>query len=147
MIIKAYTDGACSGNPGVGGYAGIINIDGKETIVQGCSVKVTTNNKMELKAIIEVVNKLNELKKWNCSIIIHTDSQYVIDCTSHKTKAWFKDRPNDDLWFQLITAGNKGHHKIKFIKVKAHSGDKMNERCDKIAKEECARAKHMLLKR
>jgi len=145
LKVVAYTDGACSGNPGVGGYAGIINIDGKETIVGGCSVKTTTNNKMELTAILAVIKELNAQKKRGCFVTLYTDSQYVKDCATHREKEWYENHANKDIWFEIITAANNGKHKICFKKVKAHSGDPMNERCDKLAKEHCTRAKHLLL--
>jgi len=144
--IIGYTDGACSGNPGVGGYAGIMICKGQERVIYGCSSEVTTNNRMELTAVVELINWLNKVQKEPCEIEIRTDSQYIIDCQAHKTKAWFANRPNHDLWFQLIEAGVKGKHRIRFVKVKGHSGDEYNEKCDKLAKEQCIRAKHGLLK-
>jgi ribonuclease HI len=147
MDIIAYTDGACSGNPGIGGYGAILTYKGQEREVRGFTTNSTTNNAMELRAVVEVINWLNKVQKKPCNIEIRTDSQYIVNCTSHKTKKWFEGRKNEDLWMELITAGNKGKHKITFVKIKGHSGDIMNERCDKIAKAECAKAKHALCKR
>ena len=151
--IIAHCDGACSGNPGIGGYAAILTCGKSERIVRGHSVKTVTNNAMELKAVAEIINWLNKNQKEPCNIEIHTDSQYIIDCTctrlkdgSKKTSAWYKGRPNEVLWFEIIQAGLKGKHKITFVKVKAHNGDPYNERCDKMAKEECAKARHELCK-
>ena len=137
--VTIYTDGACSGNPGVGGYGAIITCKGKEHIVKGSCPETTTNNRMEIMAIIEAVKAL----KKPCEITIHTDSQYVCTSTSHDKK-WLtsESRPNRDLWIQLIEAGNKGGHKIRFVKVKGHDGIALNERCDKIAKEQCLKARH-----
>lgn len=137
------TDGACSGNPGVGGFAGIYRLNGKKYVVRGCSAKTTTNNKMELMAVIKTLESINAKGVRKCQITIRTDSQYIVN-SSGKKASWFKDRPNEELWIQLITTAVKGGHKIQFIKVKAHSGDELNEECDRYAKEECVRAKHIL---
>lgn len=139
--VTIYTDGACSGNPGVGGYGAILQCKGAEHVVQGCSKEITTNNRMELTAVIEAIRAL----KKPCRVTIHTDSQYVCDCVSHDRK-WLTSasRPNHDLWLELITVGLNGQHKIKFVKVAGHSGLTLNERCDKIAKEQCIKAKHEL---
>ena len=147
MNIMIHTDGACSGNPGVGGYGAILVCNGQERIVRGHSKEMTTNNKMELRAVIEAINWLNRVQKKPCEIEVYTDSKYIVDCTSHKNKDWYKDRPNSEMWMELITAGLEGKHKIRFIKIKGHSGNVMNERCDKIAKEECVKARHELNER
>jgi len=151
LNIIAHTDGACSGNPGVGGYCAILTANGVEKIVRGHSSKVTTNNQMELRAVIEVIEWLNKVQKKPCCVEIHTDSKYIVDCTntkmkdgSKKTRKWFEGRPNEEMWLELIDKGNKGGHKIRFVKVKGHSGDIFNERCDRIAKEECVIARHEL---
>lgn len=137
--VAIYTDGACSGNPGVGGYGAILTFNGKERIVKGTCPETTTNNRMEIVAIIEAIKAL----KKPCEVTVHTDSQYVCISTSHD-KEWLTSeaRPNHDLWIQLIEAGNKGGHKIRFVKVKGHDGIALNERCDRIAKEQCIKAKH-----
>ena len=98
------TDGSCSGNPGVGGYGAILTCDGIEKIVRGYCAEVTTNNRMELKAVIEALKVLRK----PCDIIVRTDSQYIIQCASHDRK-WLTslDRPNHDLWFELISVGLK----------------------------------------
>jgi len=152
MNVTIYTDGACAGNPGVGGYAAILVCNGQERIVRGCMSEIVTNNKMELKAIVEALNWINKVQKAPCELEIHTDSKYIIDCATGKDKdgskrkiGWFKGRKNEDLWMEFITQTLKGKHKIKFVKVKGHSGDLMNERCDRIAKEECVKAKHKLV--
>lgn len=141
--VDIHTDGACSGNPGPGGYAGIIVFGDKEKTVRGYEL-MSTNNAMELKAVIESIKVLT----MPCEITVHTDSQYLCTCSKHE-KAWFEkaDRPNKDLWFQLITEGLAGKHHIKFVKVQGHSGEVYNERCDKIAKEQVKKASHILAQR
>lgn len=133
--IVIYTDGACSRNGAknaIGGYGAIIKFGEHEKIVRGNSIG-TTNNRMELTAVIEAVKAL----KKPCNVQVITDSQYVIH-GAKSMRAWLqkKDFPNRDLWIQLIDAGNKGGHKIKFIKVAGHTGDIYNEKCDRIAKEQ-----------
>ena len=139
--VKIYTDGACSRNGdknAIGGYGAIILCEGHEKIVRGYAVG-TTNNRMELTAVIEAVKAL----KKPCQIQVVTDSQYVINGTK-SMRAWLqkKDLPNRDLWIQLITVGNKGSHKMKFLHVKGHSGEVFNERCDKIAREQIWKVMH-----
>ena len=146
LNVTIHTDGSCSGNPGVGGYGAFLVCNGNERKVCGYSVKTTTNNKMELTAVIEAVKWLNRVQKAPCQIEVHTDSKYIVDCISHNSKKWFIGRPNEDLWVELITVVAKGKHKITFEKVKGHSGDKYNELADKLAKEQCTIAKHQLLK-
>lgn len=140
--VTIYTDGACSGNPGPGGYCAILKYGEIERIVCG-GEKNATNNRMELKAVVEAVKSL----KKPCHVELITDSQYLCNCSCH-TYNWLtgKDRPNRDLWIELIQAGNKGGHKIKFVKIQGHSGDKTNDRCDKIAKEQIVKMRHELLK-
>jgi len=143
-----YTDGACSGNPGVGGFAALV-IDGKKRfLIRGKSVKTTTNNRMELQPIESVLTWVDKTIKEPCSIKIHTDSSYVIVCTntkmkdgSKKTSGWYKNRANEDLWMSIIRKGVKGGHKLSFVKVSGHAGDPCNEYCNTIAQEECAEAK------
>lgn len=139
--VTIFTDGACSGNPGVGGYGAIISYNGVERIVRGRCKDITTNNRMEVTAVIEALKALTK----PCEVTIHTDSQYIIDCTTHD-REWLTNetRKNHDLWLELITVGLKGHHKIKFVKVTGHSGLVQNERCDKIAKEQVIKARHEL---
>jgi len=141
--VDIHTDGACSGNPGPGGYAGIIVFGEKEKTVRGYEL-FTTNNAMELKAVVESIKALS----MPCEVTVHTDSQYLCNCSKH-CKAWFEkaDRPNKDLWFELITEGLAGKHHIKFVKVEGHSGEVYNERCDKIAKEQVKKACHELAQR
>lgn len=142
--VTIHTDGACSGNPGVGGYGAILTCNGKERIVRGYCVDMTTNNRMELKAVIEAIKALTK----PCDVTVCTDSQYICQTSTHERKDLTSlTRANHDLWLELITVGIKGQHKIKFVKVKGHDGLVMNERCDKIAKEQCRKAKHLLAER
>lgn len=133
--VTIHTDGACSRNGAknaIGGYGAIIVCGDHEKIVRGHAVG-TTNNRMELMAVIAAVLAL----KKPCQIQVVTDSTYVINGTK-SMRAWLqkKDLPNKDLWIQLIDAGNRGGHKMKFMHVKGHSGEVYNERCDAIAREQ-----------
>lgn len=131
-VIHIHTDGACSGNPGPGGWGAILVCGENEKILRGRSAH-TTNNRMELTAVLEAIKALRK----PCDVTIHTDSVYVC-MTSSKWKKWQskKDFPNKDLWLQLVEAGNTGNHKIHYQKVAGHTGEVYNERCDRIAKEQ-----------
>lgn len=134
--VTIYTDGACSGNPGDGGYCAILMYNGAEKIVSG-SEKDTTNNRMELLAVI---NGLSALKE-PCKAIIYSDSQYVVDAfnknwiTDWVLKGWKtagkKPVKNVDLWEKLLTLTNV--HEVTFVKVLGHSDNEYNNKCDKIA--------------
>lgn len=141
------TDGSCFGNPGVGGYASIIKIEGsyKKTIA-GCVIETTTNNRMELMAVVEAIKELNLDKVNSLRIEVKTDSQYLITCSAHRDVQWFRDHANADMWIQLIDECKKGGHILRFVKVKGHSGDEDNEKCDKLAKEYCEKAQTRLKK-
>lgn len=139
--VTIHTDGACSRNGdknAIGGYGAIIVFGEHEKIIRGNAVG-TTNNRMELTAVIAALHALTK----PCEIQVITDSQYIINGTK-SMRAWLqkKDLPNKDLWIQLIDAGNKGGHKMKFIHVKGHSGEVYNERCDKIAREQILKVMH-----
>ncbi len=131
--IEVYTDGACSGNPGKGGWAAIL-------IYNGCIKKIsdayrkTTNNRMELKAVIE---SLKSIKKKDIPIVVHSDSQYVVNCINNAyiekwKKTGFKNIKNPDLWKELIDLIAPFKH-IRFEWVKAHASNALNNECDKIA--------------
>lgn len=130
--VTIYTDGACKGNPGPGGYAAIISCKGKEKVVKGHEPE-STNNRQELVAVIEGLRALTK----PCEIRVFTDSNYVVTGAANLEK-WTrrKNLKNQDLWFQYIKVLNNGKHKIEFVKVKGHSGNPNNERCDQIAKAE-----------
>ncbi len=134
--VTLYTDGACSGNPGAGGYCAILIYKGIEKVVCG-SERETTNNRMEL---IAVINGLKALKE-KCAVKIYSDSQYVVDAFN---KGWLKewvsknwrtagkgDVKNVDLWQELLSLTD--NHVVEFIKVKGHADNEYNNRCDKIA--------------
>ena len=138
-IVDIYTDGACSGNPGTGGYCAILIYNGIEKIVSG-SEKETTNNRMELLAAIKGLQALKE----SCTVNLYSDSQYLVDAFNQnwiitwQMNCWKtankKEVKNPDLWKILLELNEK--HKITFIKVKGHSDNEYNNRCDKIAVEE-----------
>lgn len=134
--VDIYTDGACSGNPGVGGYCAILIYNGKEKVVSGREEN-TTNNRMELVAVIEGLKALKE----SCAVNLYSDSQYVINAINEKwLDGWVKagwransknSVKNVDLWQALIPLLKR--HNVTFIKVKGHSDNEYNNRCDKIA--------------
>ncbi len=134
--VTLYTDGACSGNPGKGGYAAILIYKGLEKEIVG-GEEVTTNNRMELAAVI---NGLEALKE-PCSVDVYSDSQYVVGAMNEgwldgwrkngwKTSAK-KPVKNPDLWQKLYELTLT--HKVKFIKVKGHADNEYNNRCDELA--------------
>ena len=136
-MIKIYTDGSCLKNPGNGGWAAIININDKIKKISG-SVKDTTNNKMELMAPIKALQEIKEQQP----IEIYTDSQYVKLGITDWVHKWIKNNwltskkepvKNTELWFQLYEL-NKSHE-IKWIWVKAHAGNILNEEVDLLAKQ------------
>ncbi len=130
--IQIYTDGACTGNPGPGGY-GIVLISGKyrKEIWQG--YRLTTNNRMELLAVIVA---LESLKKSGSFVTIYTDSKYVSEAINQNwLKNWekkeFKKVKNPDLWKRFLKIYQK--HNVNFIWVKAHADNVENNRCDLLA--------------
>jgi ribonuclease HI len=131
-LIKIYTDGASSGNPGPGAYAAILQYQGhSKELVQG--FRKTTNNRMELSAVIA---GLEALKKENQQIIIYSDSRYVVDAVEKGwlagwVKSGFKNKKNPDLWQRFWNLYNK--HQITLQWVKGHAGNTYNERCDQLA--------------
>lgn len=137
--VDIYTDGACSGNPGNGGYCAILMYNGAEKVISGAE-KETTNNRMELLAVIKGLEALKE----RCIVNLYSDSQYVVDAfnkgwiTSWIANGWKtagkKEVKNVDLWQSLLELTNT--HTVNFIKVKGHADNEYNNRCDKIAVEE-----------
>lgn len=134
--VEIYTDGACSGNPGPGGWGAILKYGNKEREIFG-GEKDTTNNRMELMAAIIALETLKE----TCEVKLTTDSKYVMDgitkwIFSWKSKNWKKsdNKPvlNADLWQRLDAANNR--HQVKWYWVKGHAGHKENERCDELAR-------------
>jgi ribonuclease HI len=132
--VTIYTDGASSGNPGPGGY-GTLLLSGKHRKELAQGFQRTTNNRMELLAVIV---GLEALKTDNCEVTIYTDSKYVADAVN---KGWvfswvkkhFKGKKNPDLWMRFLNIYKK--HNIKFVWVKGHANIPGNERCDQLAVE------------
>ena len=134
--VSIYTDGAWSGTPGNGGYCAILINNDIEKVVVG-SESSTTNNRMELLAVINGLNTLKEA----CLVDLYSDSQYVTDAFNKgwlenwKANGWKtagkKEVKNVDLWEELIALTNL--HKVTFIKVKGHADNEYNNRCDKLA--------------
>lgn len=138
-FVEMFTDGACSGNPGPGGWGTILRCNGVEKELCG-GERETTNNRMELTAVIEGLKCL----KRSCSVELYTDSKYVADsiekgwAKSWKDNGWKKadKKPalNSDLWENLLNEIEK--HEVKIIWIKGHHGHSENERCDKMAVEQ-----------
>lgn len=132
MKLKIYTDGSARGNPGPGGYGAILEWGGHRKELSA-GYKHTTNNRMELMAVIVA---LKALTKEGMQIDIYTDSKYVCDAVE---KGWlwgwikkgFKDKKNPDLWMEFAQLYKK--HKITFVWVRGHNGHPENERCDVLA--------------
>lgn len=134
--IEIYTDGACSGNPGKGGWGAVLVYNGIEKELSGGELD-TTNNRMELTAVIEALSKLKE----PCEVTLTTDSKYVCDAinkgwlNSWQNNNWKKadKKPalNVDLWQKLLPLLET--HKVEFYWVKGHNGHPYNERCDSLA--------------
>ena len=135
--ITIYTDGACSGNPGPGGWGAVLIFQGNQKEISG-GAKDTTNNIMEMTAVIEALKLLKE----PCIVNLHSDSAYVVNAfNEHWIEGWLakgwvnsKKEPvkNKELWLELIELTNK--HKVKFIKVKGHADNEFNNRCDELAR-------------
>ncbi len=127
-----YTDGAARGNPGPGGY-GVVLIYGKHRKELSSGFRHTTNNRMELMAVIA---GLETLKFDNCNVTVYTDSRYVADAIEKGwIRSWeqkrFAKTKNPDLWKRFLTVYRK--HKVKFIWIRGHSAIPENERCDELA--------------
>lgn len=141
--MEIYADGACSGNPGVGGYGVILRSGTREKELSGCD-PMTTNNRMELTAVIKA---LEALKK-PCRVKVLTDSNYVVQGMKAWIFTWLKnnwknsqkkDVINKDLWMKLLNLSNL--HDIKWEWIKGHGNNPDNERCDKLAKVAIKRCK------
>lgn len=134
MKIIIYTDGAATGNPGPGGYGAVL-MAGKRTKEISEGFRLTTNNRMELLAVIKAIETL---KKEKLDVTIYSDSKYVVDAVEKKwlfgwVKKDFKNKKNVDLWKRFLKTYYK--HQIKFIWVKGHAGNHYNEICDQLAVE------------
>jgi len=138
-IVEIYTDGACSGNPGPGGWGAILMCDGNKREISGGN-KDTTNNIMELTAVIEALKTL----KFPCEVNLYSDSAYVVNAFEKNwIEGWIKkgwknsskeEVKNKELWQELIELTKT--HTVKFIKVKGHSDNEYNNRCDELARSE-----------
>ena len=130
--IEIYTDGACSGNPGPGGY-GIVMKYKTQRKEFSDGFRLTTNNRMEL---LSVIIALETIKKDECDVVVYSDSKYVLDSINlgwvyNWQKKGFKDKANPDLWKRFLLIHKK--HSVKFIWVKGHASNKENNRCDELA--------------
>lgn len=134
--VYIYTDGACSGNPGAGGWGAVLKYQGHEKELSGFEPD-TTNNRMELTAVISALEALKE----PCEVVLTTDSKYVCDgiekgwARSWRANGWRKSdkKPalNPDLWERLLNLIEV--HKVSFVWVRGHAGHPENERCDQLA--------------
>jgi ribonuclease HI len=139
--IEIFTDGACKGNPGPGGWGAVLRMGSAEKELAGHE-PATTNNRMELTAVIEALRAL----KSPCDVALHTDSRYVIDGITKWIFGWQKNgwknaakKPvlNADLWHALLEA--KDGHRITWTWVKGHDGHPENERADRLASDAALR--------
>lgn len=134
--VMIHTDGACSGNPGPGGYGVLLQFDRNEQELSG-GYKLTTNNRMELMAAIVGIGALEE----NCRVTLYSDSRYVVDSISKgwaqrwRDNGWMRNKKdsasNPDLWERLLNLCAK--HEAEFRWVPGHAGNPENERCDRLA--------------
>lgn len=135
-FVEIFSDGACSGNPGPGGWGAILRCDGYEKEISGGEAH-TTNNRMELTGVIEALSAL----KYPCKVRVTTDSKYVVDgitkgwAKGWKKRGWKKSdgKPalNPELWDKLL--GLLETHDVEFAWIKGHAGHEENERCDRMA--------------
>lgn len=140
--VDLYTDGACSGNPGPGGYGAILRCGKFEKEISGGEAE-TTNNRMELMAVISGLEALNR----SCSVTIYSDSKYFVDgiekgwAKSWRKNGWRKGdkspAKNPDLWERLLNLLDM--HEVKLVWLKGHAGHPENERCDRLAVAESQR--------
>ncbi len=135
--VSIWTDGACSGNPGPGGWGAVLRYGAHEKELNG-GEPLTTNNRMELTAAIEAIESL----KRPCAINLHTDSQYLRGGVTGWIEGWKRNgwrtvdrKPvkNEDLWRRLDSATER--HEIKWLWVRGHAGDENNERADELARD------------
>jgi ribonuclease HI len=138
--VELWTDGACSGNPGPGGWAALLRVGENERELSGHD-PATTNNRMELQAVVEGLRALTR----PCRVLIHTDSAYVRNAVSKRwIDGWQRNGwktkaktpvANQDLWEQLLAAMEQ--HDVEWVPVKGHSGVELNERMDRLAVAAC----------
>lgn len=143
-LVKIYTDGACSGNPGPGGWGAVLEYNGRRKELSGGEPN-TTNNRMELTAAIKALEVLKE----QCRVVITSDSKYLVDAVekgwavSWRKKGWMRGRnqpaQNPDLWERLLELLEL--HEVSFVWIKGHNGHIENERCDELAVSEASKFK------
>lgn len=121
--VTIFSDGACSGNPGPGGWASVLLCNGRERRISG-SCESTTNNRMEITAVLEALKVL----KFPCYVTVVTDSAYVVNTM---TQGWKRNK-NNDLWAELDKYVY-GIHNVKFVWIKGHASNEYNKICDKMA--------------
>jgi ribonuclease HI len=136
--ITIYTDGACSGNPGPGGWGAVLMYGGKRKELSG-SEKLTTNNRMEILSVVEALKVLRE----PCKVTVYSDSAYVVNAFQQRwinnwqKNGWMNSQKkpveNQDLWKSLLEQMNQ--HDVSYVKVKGHSDNEWNNHCDKLARE------------
>jgi len=136
--IMIYTDGACSGNPGPGGWGAVLMYEGNIKELSG-GEKLTTNNRMELVSVIQALRALKE----SCKVTVYSDSAYVVNgfqqrwIDNWQRNGWqnSKKQPveNQDLWKALLKEMER--HQVSYVKVKGHSDNEWNNHCDKLARE------------
>ncbi len=134
--VEIFTDGACSGNPGPGGYGVILRNAGRIKELSA-GYRKTTNNRMELRAVITGMKALKE----KCNVKIYSDSKYIVDAVRQgwakrwQRNNWYRNKNekalNPDLWQELLDLIDR--HQVEFIWVKGHAGHQENERCDELA--------------
>jgi len=142
--VEIFTDGACSGNPGPGGYGVILRYKGVEKEISGGEAE-TTNNRMELMAVIKGLEALKE----KCEVDLYSDSKYFIDAIEKewavrwRANGWMRNKKekalNPDLWEKILELLDK--HSVNLIWVKGHAGHPENERCDQMAVRESQKFK------
>lgn len=135
--VEIYTDGACSGNPGKGGYGAVMIYKGARRELSA-GFELTTNNRMEVLAVIEALSALKE----PCEVTLYSDSKYVVDAVNKgwmekwEKNSWMRTKnekaSNADLWIRLSALLKK--HSVKFVWVKGHADNIENERCDELAR-------------
>lgn len=144
--VEIFADGACSGNPGIGGFAAILRAGDRVREICGCE-KLTTNNRMELTAVIAALERL----KVPCKVKVTTDSNYVVKGMTEWLERWKrngwknsqkKEVLNRDLWERLLKAG--APHDIQWHWVKGHDGHPENELCDRLARNEITKCRKEL---
>ncbi len=139
--VTLYSDGSSLGNPGPGGYGGILEFKGHKKEYSG-GEPYTTNNRMELRGVIEGLKLIKE----PCDVTVVSDSSYVINAINSWLEGWikrdFKKVKNVDLWREYIEVSKP--HNIKGVWIRGHNGHELNEHCDRVANNEAQRQRELL---